>query len=95
MTAEARLLTVDELRTLPECSVLWEEIQDEDYPEVEIKPYPVELECVRMKKLPNGETAEACIYSAGHDLIREYNVWFRLWTAKPTREQRKAAKWDG
>ena len=61
---EARLLTAEEVYTLPAFSVLWEEQRDEQYPDEDIKPYPVELECVVARKLLTGDSAECCILTA-------------------------------
>lgn len=90
LKTDARVLTLEELRKTPSGSVLWNEwAQDE-----EIELYPLEFQKIYMHTFPDGLTEEVVEFSNGMDYADEYGKQYRLWTAKPTDEQRKAVKWE-
>ena len=94
---EPRVMTLEEVRTKKIC---W--IEDED-DGMDVREFPA-VYCGDGHR-SNGTTNT--IFFADKEWaidlndcewwydIRDYNVTWRCWTAKPTDEQREAVKWDG
>lgn len=84
-----RVLTLDELKKAPSGSVLWTE-----WKPIESSVYPVEFLSIYSHTFPDGVTDKVIEFAHGMDYEDMYGKQFRLWTAKPTEEQRKTVKWD-
>ena len=86
---EARLLTLEEVRKLPSETLLWQEYKN--------RPYVIPVCLIAVRKQPEelaGEPPEEIIdFGDGCDSTEDYGSYYRLWTAKPTEEQRREAKW--
>lgn len=89
---EARVLAVNEVRAhIGE--VLWMEVEpDEDGHMISMTP--VALDDIRTDMNDDYEEDEYLVFSDGFDPASQYGHWYRLWTARPTEEQRKAVEWD-
>ncbi len=88
---EPKLLTLDEVRKLKPGTLVWEE----NCPEDELPMAPVEFEGSGAYTFPDGMRVDVIRFTAGMEYVDEYGSRFRLWTAKPTEDQRKAVAWDG
>lgn len=85
----ARLLTAEEMRSLPVGAVVWEEIHVVDrtiYEEDELTEPMVRTD----KEFGNGDTSTGL----GEYEMRRYKGVFRWWSAKPTREQIEGTPWE-
>ena len=85
-----RVLTLEELQKAPSGSLLWTEWKST----AESPMYPVEFLSIYSHTFPDGVTEKVIEFSQGMDYEYMYGKQFRLWTAKPTDEQRKAVKWE-
>ena len=86
----SRVLTLEELQKAPSGSLLWIEWKSAAGSPM----YPVEFLSIYSLTFPDGVTEKVIEFSNGMDYEDMYGKQFRLWTAKPTDEQRKAVKWD-
>lgn len=85
----ARLLTVEELRSMPIGAVIWEEIHVGDrtlYEDDELTEPMVRTD----NEFGNGDTSTGL----GEYEMRRYKGVFRWWSAKPTREQIVGTPWE-
>lgn len=82
---EARVLALDEVRELKPGTVVWKETL--------LDVFPVEFWKVDLFEFPDGVKAVMVKFSQGMDYEKDYNRVYRLWTAKPTVEQRKEEEW--
>ena len=89
---EPKLLTLDELRDVPSGTVLWcDMVSSGRMPPI----YPVCYEGIKTETYPdNSGEFEVVEYTDGMDDVKDYGIFYRLWTARPTEEQRKGVKWD-
>ena len=89
---QARVIKPEELAVLPEGSMVWRETHgfyaEDDYPAVPMCYETVEE--MKFRGVPEAVTQ----YVGGCDLLREYGKSYRLWTARPTEEQRRGEKWE-
>ena len=83
---EPHCLTLDELRKVNPGTVLWREDT--------CTVVPVEYIKIDKYSFPDGSTAQMVVFGAGMDYVCDYGKEYRLWTAKPIDEQRKAGKWE-
>ena len=89
---QARVIKKEELGKLPSGSVVWHETDDLDAGD-ELAVIPVCYESVKEIKF-GGKPEMVILYADGFDLLREYGNGYRLWTARPTEEQRREEKWE-
>ena len=85
----ARLLTVEEMRSLPVGAVVWEEIHVGDrtlYEDDELTEPMVRTD----KEFGNGDTSTGL----GDYEMRRYKGVFRWWSERPTREQIEGTPWE-
>jgi hypothetical protein len=82
---KARVLSLDEVRELKPYTVVWKETL--------LDVFPVEFWTVDLFKFPDGVKAVMVKFTQGMDYEEDYNRVYRLWTAKPTVEQRKEEEW--
>ena len=87
---QARVIKKEELGKLPSGCVVWHEEGEETGP---TPVTPVCFDGTKEKRFGN-EPELVIIYSDGFDLVREYGIGYRLWTARPTDEQRRGEKWE-
>ncbi len=89
MALEPKLMTVEELDALPPGSVVWEEYLDVEWDITELVPAMK----LQGENAIMSESGYSKIDEGMGDPDPEGNT-FRWWSAKPTDEQRKAAKWE-
>ena len=85
---EPRVLTIEDLRTLPAGTIVW---HDGRFDSELFSIAPVSFERIadggyRTIDVP------CIVYSDGYDELDDYGRAFVLWTARPTEEQRKAVE---
>lgn len=90
---EARLLTLEEVRELPPETLLWREFKNQTH------VVPVEMIAVRKSNefedtFFANPPEEIVAFGDGCDSTEDYGSYYRLWTAKPTEEQRREEKWN-
>jgi hypothetical protein len=79
---EPRVMTLDEVRKLPEGTLVWQESRGVN------QPRPRVVHCV---------TDEFIIYTDGckwYFELDDYGTKFRLWTTEPSEMKRQAVKWE-
>lgn len=88
---EAVLLTLDDVKKTERDTVLWTELRPcKPYPPV----YPVCFQRISKEPMSAGdETIESIEYTDGYDDVQDYGYFYRLWTNKPTDEQRRNTPW--
>ena len=86
---EPRVMTPDEVKNMPEKSVVWLELKPDEIFKEEIYPF-----------VGSGTGWYSCYCSANtapmftDDDVEQYGVDFRCWTSRPTEEERKATPWE-
>lgn len=95
---QARVIKKEELGKLPSGCVLWwdERAIIKDCPE---PTYPICFERAGDMTIGINETIQAIeyngvIHGSKHDRLDQYGKLYRLWTARPTDEQRREEKWE-
>lgn len=87
-TTKPRLLTADELFKQEDHTVLWAE----DRLFIKDEPFMVEYDKAYREYSTNGLEWVA---NSNKENVIEYGAKWRLWTAMPTKEQRRSTKWEG
>lgn len=81
----ARMMTMEELRSIHEPTLVWVQDVDKDIP---VRPE----EFHGIGKVPNSNE-ESVEYADGFDYAGDYERIFIFWTAKPTEEQQAKVVW--
>ena len=90
---QARVIRKDELGSLPGGCVVWmENYCNEEY-ESPLPVSPVCFDGVEETQIGD-EVMPVIVYADGYDPVREYGKGYRLWTARPTEEQRRGEPWN-
>lgn len=92
---QARVIKKEELGSLPGGSVVWMEDNVIDEYENLLPVTPVCVDKVEDMQIGD-ESFMAIVFVNGYaPVTKEYGNGYRLWTARPTDEQREAEKWEG
>ena len=90
---QARVIRKDELGGLPSGCVMWMENYCNEEFESLLPVSPVCFDGVEETQIGD-EVMPVIVYADGYDPVREYGKGYRLWTARPTDEQRREEKWE-
>ena len=83
----------DELAYIMPGAVVWYDEQTSEWSEVLMPICPVCVEGVGITDW-NGKQKVMIQYTDGYDDVADYGKGYRLWTARPTDEQRRGEKWN-
>ena len=90
---QARVIRKDELAYIMPGAVVWYDEQTSEWSEVLMPICPVCVEGVGITDW-NGKQKVMIQYTDGYDDVADYGKGYRLWTARPTDEQRRGEKWN-
>lgn len=90
---QARVIRKDELAYIMPGAVVWMEVNIVEY---DGTPLPVSPMCVdRVGNVQIGdESFMAVVFANEYAPVEDYGDGYRLWTARPTDEQRREEKWE-